>query len=168
MNPGTIFLKTDKGKAEVTSRTANLNPVQRRLLIVIDGKKTITELATMARIGELPAALESLHLLGLIEAPGLPMPMQEPLAPGFAPAAPKEAPRAATSPEHFVVVRQDASDYLMARLGPSGQSICEAIDCCDNPEDLRKMLRGIEILIGQRLDSATTNEFVRYFGKLLL
>lgn len=168
MDPGTIFLKTDTGRTEITRRAANLNPVQRRLLIVIDGKKTVTELAALARIGELPAALERLHQLGLIEAPGVPVPMQEPVAPGFSPAVPSEAPRAATSPEHFIVVRQDASDYLLARLGASGQPICDAIDRCNSPEELRKMLRGVEIFIGQRLDSETTHEFVRYFGKLLL
>ena len=35
MNPGTTFVKTDKGKVEMAERSGNLTAVQRRLLILI-------------------------------------------------------------------------------------------------------------------------------------
>jgi hypothetical protein len=168
MGPGTIFFKTDQGRAEIAGRSANLTAVQRRLLIVVDGKKTVADLGTLVRTGELSEAIEHLHQLGLIEAPGTPLQMREPVAPGYAAAVVSDEPRAATSPEHFNVVRQGASDFVRERLGSSGEPICAAIDRCSNPEELRKLLRGVEIFIGKRLDAQTIQTFARYFGNLLL
>ena len=168
MDPGTIFLKTDKGRAQVSERSGQLSPVQRRLLIVIDGKKTVTELGALVRSDELLPALDHLLGLGLTEAPGAPEPMVAPVASGFAASRPGDLPRAATSVEHFTGIRQQASDFVRERLGKPGEPICAAIDRCSSPEELRKMLRGVEIFIGQRLDAETTQAFARHFGQLLL
>jgi hypothetical protein len=51
MNPGTTFAKTDKGKVEMAEGSGNLTAVQRRLLILIDGKKSESELSAFARVG---------------------------------------------------------------------------------------------------------------------
>jgi hypothetical protein len=96
------------------------------------------------------------------------VPLQEPAAPGFAAPAANEAPRAATSPEEFMKVRAQVSGFVFEKLGEDGQPICDAVDRCDNPAELRKLLRGIEIFVGQRLDAQTTQDFARHFGALLL
>jgi hypothetical protein len=168
MDPGTIFFKTDKGRTEVAERSGQLSPVQRRLLIVIDGKKTVNDLGALVRSDELLPALDHLLGLGLTEAPGVPVPMVAPVATGFAASMPGELPRAATSVEHFTEVRQRASNFVRERLGKPGEPICTAIDRCASPEELRKMLRGVEIFVQQRLDAETTQAFARHFGQLLL
>jgi hypothetical protein len=168
MNPGMTFIKTDKGRAEIAGRSHALNVVQRRLLIVVDGKRTVNDLGALVRVDELEAALGYLQREGLIESTGCKAPLQQPAAPGYAAASEAEAPRAATSPQEFKKVRADTARFVVARLGAAGEPIGAAIDRCDSPAELRKLLRGIEIFVGQRLDAKTTQEFARHFGALLL
>lgn len=162
------YIKTDSGRAEFAERSRALSAVQRRVLIVVDGKKTFNDLGVFVRVGELEAALDHLLREGLIESTDDIAPLHMPAAPGFAAANATESPRAATSPQQFEKVREDASRFVRDQLGGAGEPICEAIDRCHSPADLRKLLRGIEIFIGQRLSAETTQAFARHFGGLLL
>ena len=65
-------------------------------------------------------------------------------------------------------MRARASGYVRERLGGAGEPICAAIDRCNSPHELRKLLRGIEVFVGQRLDRETAQSFARQFGRLLL
>jgi hypothetical protein len=168
MNPGTTYIKTDKGRAEVTERSGSLNPLQRRVLIMVDGKKTANELGAFVRVGELDGALAYLEHKALIVSTDYVAPLLAPAAPGFAASAATERPRPATSQDEFKQVRREATDYLFERLGKSGAPIYVAIEHCENPNELRKLLRGIEIVVGQLLDAKAAQEFARHFGTLLL
>jgi hypothetical protein len=168
MNLGMKYIKTDNGRAEVTARTGALNVAQRRLLILIDGNRTVNDLGALVRVGDLEAALEHLQQLGLIATTEHIALLLVPLAPGFAAAAEGDRPRAATSPEEFKKIRQQALNYVSEQLGSAGEAICLAIDRCDSPAELRKLLRGIEIFVGQRLSTETAQAFARHFGSLLL
>ena len=162
------YIKTDSGRAEVAGRSRALSAVQRRVLIVVDGKKTVNDLGAFVRAGELEVALEHLLREGLIESTDFVAPLQLPAAPGFAAADVTEPRRAATCPQEFEKVRDEASRFVSDRLGAAGLPICEAIDRCSSPAELRKLLRGVEIFIGQRLSAETTQAFARHFGSLLL
>lgn len=168
MNPGTTYTKTDKGRTEVAERSGILNPLQRRVLIMVDGKKTINDLGAFVRVGELDGALAHLGHHALIVSTDFVAPLLAPAAPGFAATRATDQPRPATSLEEFKKVRQEASDFVFARLGASGESLCVAIDRCDNPAELRKMLRGVEIFVGQLLNAETAQAFARHFGSLLM
>lgn len=163
-----IYTKTDKGRAEVAGRGQSLNPVQRRLLILVDGKKTVNDLKAFVRVDDLGAALEYLQSEGLIEPIDHIESMPMPIAPGFVAAHTTEAPRAATSPSEFIKVRQETSRFVLDHLGAAGEPICGAIDRCESPAELRQLLRGVEIFVGQRLSPESTQQFVRHFGALLL
>jgi hypothetical protein len=168
VEPGTRLIKTDKGRQEVAQRTDALTPVQRRLLILVDGQKTVNDLDAFVRVGERDHALRQLLALGMVASDG----PVEPLAPaageGYANPVPLAPPRAATDPGVFAEVRAEAERFVHNRLGSSGEPICEAIARCRNPQELRAMLRGVEVFVGQRLDAATTQAFARHFGSLLL
>ena len=169
MNSGTIYSKTERGRAEIAGRSGQVNPAQRRILILIDGHKTVNDLGAFARAGELEPDLVHLRQLGLIESGDNDEPLPLPAAPGFsAPASPTEAPRPATSPEEFSKVRADASGFVSDRLGAAGAPICGAIERCKSPEELRRLLRGVEAFVGEKLDADTAQSFARHFGKLLL
>ena len=168
MNPGMTYIKTDKGRAELAGRSRALDAVQRRLLVLIDGNKTVNDLAVFVRVGELDEALDHLLREVLIESTDCIAPLQAPAAPGFAATAAAEEPRPASSPKEFNEVRQQASDFVLERLGSAGEPLCDAIDRSQNPAELRKMLRGVEIFVGQRLSAETTQAFVRHFGSLVL
>lgn len=168
MNPGTTYIKTDKGRAEVTGRSGTLNPVQRRVLIMVDGKKTVNDLGAFVRVGELDGALAHLVHEDLIASTDYVAPLLAPVAPGFVASSATDKPRAATGLTEFKKVRQEASDFVFARLGASGESICVAIDRCENPAELRKMLRGVEVFISQLLNAEAAQAFARHFGSMLL
>ncbi len=168
MNAGTTLAKTEKGRLEVTQRSGSLTSVQRRLLILVDGRKSVNDLGAFARAGELALSLAHLQGLGLIVPTGEEVPLEPPAAPGFVSSKPAELARAATSPKEFSVVRGETAAFVRERLGPSGDPICAAIERCSSPHELRSMLRGIEVFVGQRLDQQTTQEFARHFGALLL
>lgn len=168
MNAGTTYFKTDSGRSEIAGRSHALDAVQRRLLILIDGKKTVNDLLAFVRVGELDGALERLIQEGLIEPSESISALKAPSAPGFAAATATESPRPATDPDQFKGVRAQASRFVLERLGTSGEPICAAIERCESPAELRKLLRGVEIFIGQRLSAEITQEFARHFGSLLL
>ncbi|MFZ3084600.1 hypothetical protein [Rhodoferax ferrireducens] len=162
------FSKTDAGRAEMAGRSRNLSALQRRVLILVDGQRTVNALGAFVRVGELDAVLDHLLHEGLIESTAISAGLQEPATPGFTAAEMDEAPRPATSPQEFIKVRQLASDFVQDKLGSAGEPICAAIDRCESPFELRKMLRGVEIFVGQRLSAETAQVFARHFGALLL
>lgn len=169
MNPGTIFSKTDRGRGEVTARSGLIDASQRRLLIMVDGKKTVNDLGAFVRVGELADALDQLMLHGLVESGEVDVLLDLPAASGFvALAGPSELPRAATSPLEFAKVRNAASLFVADHLGNPGAPICGAIDRCKSPDELRRLLRSVETFVGDRLDVQTAQTFARQFGTLLL
>ena len=168
MDPGSALIKTSQGRLEMARRSSALTPVERRLLILVDGKKTVNDLAAFVRVGELEAALERLLALGLAAPTGQVVALQPPVGPGFACASAAQAERAATGAQEFARVRDEASRFVRERLGSAGEPMCSAIDRCNGPHQLRSMLRGVETFVGERLDAQTTQAFARHFGALLL
>ena len=168
MNPGSTPTKTAFGRAAIARRDTSLEGVQRRLLILVDGQKTVNDLSAYVRPGELEPALAHLLAQDLIIVAGQEVTLAHPVAPGFVAAAPQEVVRAATDVAAYVAVRQQAADFVHARLGVSGEPICQAMLRCENPMELRKLLRGVEIFVGDRLSADTAQAFARHFGSLLL
>ncbi len=86
--PHTVYLKTPQGRAEVTARALGLTMLQRRLLILSDGKSTVGQLQTMLG-APFDALLQHLLNLGLLQLQGS---AAVPIAPAVAPAAFVSAP----------------------------------------------------------------------------
>ena len=63
----TVFAKTFKGQQEITQRSGELTPRVRRLLICVDGKRTIEELRQAFPADDLTHSLGLLEEMGLIE-----------------------------------------------------------------------------------------------------
>ena len=59
-----VFAKTPKGQEEMASRTGGLSPRVRRILILIDGQRSIDDLRDMVKADDLQ------HTLGLLEESG--------------------------------------------------------------------------------------------------
>ena len=66
-----IYTKTAKGAEEVRARTDSISTVARRLLIMIDGKRSESELKWVVRDGQLESTIAELLAQGLIEECGL-------------------------------------------------------------------------------------------------
>lgn len=65
---GVVFGKTEKGRVEIAERTAGLHPRTRRVLIMIDGKKTVDDLRELVAADDLTHTLGELEEYGFIEA----------------------------------------------------------------------------------------------------
>ncbi|MEC5398735.1 hypothetical protein [Uliginosibacterium sp. H1] len=64
-----VYVKTEAGLLELQHRQLRLPPKQRALLVLIDGRQSVTELlATLTTLGVEEKAFTELSMLGLIEA----------------------------------------------------------------------------------------------------
>ena len=61
---GVVFAKTQKGHAEIATKSGGLSPRERRALIFVDGKRSVEELRTMLLADDLQ------HTLGMLEEEG--------------------------------------------------------------------------------------------------
>ncbi|MCE1183230.1 MAG: hypothetical protein LWW81_13170 [Rhodocyclales bacterium] len=68
---GVIFSKTTKGHDELTTKAGGLTPRQRRVLIFIDGKRTVDDLRGMLQSDDLQHTLGMLEEDGFIEVAGV-------------------------------------------------------------------------------------------------
>jgi hypothetical protein len=66
-----VYVKTAAGSKEVLARKLSLNAAERRILIIIDGKRSVAELPDFARPGEIVSILASLSQKGLIQVSGM-------------------------------------------------------------------------------------------------
>lgn len=109
----TVFAKTPAGQSEVQSRQLGLAPLPRRLLILVDGKRSGAELAAFVAGHDSVAMLQALLDNGCIEAIGQATPTQSPAETG---AAAKEMTEEASSLEHLPPPAQrSAKELEMAR-----------------------------------------------------
>ena len=92
-NMGVIFTKTAKGQDEITTKAGGLTPRQRRVLIFVDGKRTVEDLRGMLQADDLQ------HTLGMLEEDGY-------IAVGSV-TADKGAPAAPTAPLPSVTAFSD-------------------------------------------------------------
>ena len=65
-----VYTKTASGSKEVLARKFALSPSERRILIIIDGKRSVAELPDFARPGEIVSILAGLSQKGLIQISG--------------------------------------------------------------------------------------------------
>jgi hypothetical protein len=68
---GVVFTKTPKGLAEMTNRSGDLSPRIRRVLILIDGRRTVDDLRELVSADDLTHTLGTLEELALIEVKGV-------------------------------------------------------------------------------------------------
>lgn len=85
---GVVFAKTAKGQDEITSKSGGLSPRIRRVLIFIDGKRSVSDLHSVLPEEGLNAILDRLQDEGYIVPSG---------SPGAAPAPLTTKPSATTS-----------------------------------------------------------------------
>lgn len=68
---GVVFAKTAKGTEEMQQRQGGLTPRTRRLLILIDGQRSVDDLRTMVVMDDLTHALGQLEEEGYIQVLGI-------------------------------------------------------------------------------------------------
>ncbi len=165
MNFSLIYSKTAKGVAEVAARNGALTPAMRRVLIMVDGKRTAAELQLVARDGEFESIVAALLERGMIEQTGtveadIPdwvddeeatVVMDSPRGPDAIPApraaaqpAAAPAPAPAPAPPKAPTLEERkrmAVRALYDRLGPYGEEAAARIQECKTLEELGERLK---------------------------
>lgn len=139
---GIVFAKTPKGQDEVATRSGGLSPRVRRVLIFVDGKRTVDDLRGMLQSDDLQHTLGMLEEEGYIEffdISGVP-----PAAPAGQTALPSitafsELP-ATPDPLRLQQARNFMVNTLNAFVGPLGiSSLLDRLEIANSHADLRAL-----------------------------
>jgi hypothetical protein len=186
MDGSLIYAKTPKGVAEVAARSPDLPMVSRRVLIMMDGKRTLDELSVLVRPGEIEAIVTQLESAGLAERTGAssppatlngrptvvppqPTPVATPVAaPVAAPTAPVApitvAPtgsEAELAPITLDEAKRRAVRELTDRLGPEADRVAIRIESCRTVEEFRERVREAERYVSMALGAAAAQDYLR-------
>src|SRR5215831_3537054 len=153
-----VYAKTQKGAAEVASRSGAVSLAARRVLIMIDGKRTIADLAPLARTGEVSAIVEQLEAQGLVQ------PVQTDTV-GLGPTSVQPEASDESAEDRlaggFDSVKRRAMRELSDRLGPDAEVMVARIEHCRSTEELRQRLHEAERLVAGMLGEMQAQEFLR-------
>ena len=138
---GVIFAKTQKGHDEITSKAGGLTPRERRVLIFVDGKRTVDDLRGMLQSDDLQHTLGMLEEVGYIEVAGVkndagePQPAPSEPLPSISAFRPIPDP---PNPKEMEMARNFILNSLKTFCGPfAHQSIVEAAFSAKTHEELR-------------------------------
>jgi hypothetical protein len=138
LDPRLVYARTAAGTSEVTHRIETLSPGARRMLFLIDGRRSLAQLPGHARPGELPKLVEELLAAGLIALNGI----VDELPPGWNDA---RDPRL----EDFKRRIQGAVEQ---ELGPAGRVLEARLQDCVNMTVMRGVMREVIELVRKRRD----------------
>lgn len=155
-----VYAKTPKGVAEVAARSGGLSLAARRVLIMVDGKRTVAELTPLARPGEIEAILETLVAQGYVQ------PVNSAAERTSAAAEPGGTESGDELAEERPVatleaVKRRAVRELSDRLGPDAEVMALRIEQCRTVDELRQRLHEAERLVAGILGEAHGQEFLR-------
>lgn len=146
MDMETIYRKTGTGVDAIATRHAALAPRQRSLLILVDGRRTAGELATLgAGCGDPEELLQALLAQGYIE------PVPRPMA--ATPAAPEVLPLAQA---RTLAVRR-----LNELLGPGATDLCLRLEATHSAQEFRTAMRRAEAALREVLGPQRAAQFVQ-------
>lgn len=188
MDPQDRPSKTDAGVDEIAQRSGRLVSGARRLLILIDGNRSIAELERLSRPGELPVHLKTLLDLGLIRVGDFPSTEVESAAAEVLderaddelPAATitlemqrldealtaREQALAADPPRaiSFRDLKEQAAEELLVRSRYQSEVLAARLLACSTPKALRSLLRESEAEMVRTMGARDAVEFARRVG----
>jgi hypothetical protein len=148
----TTYRKSSKGVAEIETRAHRLPPRLRSALIVVDGRRSATELHKL-----IPQQAEEV-VAALLEQGFI-----EPVAHAPAAAAPAPRPAARPAPVDFDSRRRDAVRQFTDLVGPMGEALAMRMERCRSADELRPLLAlASQILANTRGRQAATDYSARF------
>jgi hypothetical protein len=181
MDETLIYAKTPRGSAEVSMRVGGLSLQERRILIMIDGARSLGELAPLVPKGTLDEVIGLLQSRGMIRllgedgapAPGslagvdtmrpTEAPTREPVAISGTGAGAGAAPASAQERVYLPIdeIKRRAVRELNERLGLDAAAMALRIEISISTDELRELLREAERLIARMAGEIAAEEFVR-------
>jgi len=168
MDGSVVYSKTPKGVAEIATRSAQLSMTTRRVLIMIDGKRSVDELAVLLRPGEIDAVIAQLESAGLIHRSASSHPLDVPTVTGRemdAMPTTQGAGSEDSNPMTLEEAKRRAVRELTDRLGPEAEALAMKIESCKTIEDFRERVRQAERFVSGALGPAAAAEYLRALRK---
>jgi hypothetical protein len=156
----TIYRKTAKGQTEIETRAHRLSPRLRGALIVIDGRRSQSDLAKLIP-GDVDATLQQLEADGFIDV--FAVLADRPPAPQPAAPAPAKAPAAASGYGSIDTIKRDAVRYLNDTMGPAAEGIAIKIERSRGMADLQPLLAQAASLLRSFGGSGAADPFIARF-----
>lgn len=160
MGEADVYRKTAAGQDEVVARSGSLALPVRRVLIMIDGKRTVGDLAQFLRPGEIDSVIADLLQKGYIEPATAAPPGPATVPPTIAP-----APRTlseVSDPSRFMSVdeaKRRVVRELTERLGPEAEYLALKVERCTTVDELRARIREAERLLGTVIGEQAAQDF---------
>jgi hypothetical protein len=169
MDKNTQLAKTEKGRDAMARRVPELVPRLRSMLILVDGKRTVSELDKLgAALGGGMALLEQLVAHGWVGpadgnapapnptfADSQPFPVTAPTPVSAAP--PAAAPAASALP--FADARRLVVRFINDSVGPMGEQTAIRIESCKTPTELQALLPRIRDALQNYRGLSTVQRF---------
>lgn len=187
----TIFVKTEKGSLEISSRVIGLSPRLRQLLILVDGKRTADALVDMLPAMEVKAHLTEFEALGLIApiastSAAIPNSDFGQLASGNSSVVMDRAEEHAVDALVPVLTQADSpaiapstrvisdpraeimrvSRLITETMGPNADSFAMRVEKCKNMQELRELIPQAMSLVEAVGGSRMLATFTRKLGPL--
>ena len=165
-----IYAKTPKGIAEVAARTAQLAMTTRRVLIMMDGKRTVDELSVLVRPGEIDAIVDQLEIAGLVQRASGATAVEPAPAPADDRADGQRPPTTINTPVMddrdltpitLEEAKRRAVRELNDRLGPEAEVVAIRIEACRTIEEFRERVRDAERFVAAALGAAAAQDYLR-------
>jgi hypothetical protein len=150
---GTVYQKSGKGSQALAARDAALTPKLRSMLILVDGKRTVEELAKLAAMlgdpEQLLAQLVQLEMVQPCSSSAASASAPAPLAASSAPAP--LAASSAPAPLAGAVTLPEAQRFAVRRLtdllGPTAEDLCLRIEHTRNAVDFAAAIKKAEAVL---------------------
>ena len=165
-----VYSKTPRGIAEISLRSAQLPMTARRVLIMIDGKRTVEDLSILGKQGDIESAIASLESGGLIQRVSYLSAIDVPTLNGrdtdagfssaFGPST-SGGMDERDSPITLDEVKRRAVRGLHDRLGPEADALAIRIEACRTIEEFRGCVREAERLIGNAQGSGAAQDYLK-------
>jgi hypothetical protein len=166
----TIYTKSPAGQLELKSRSNAVSPRARTLLILVDGKRSDTELAAL--VPDFEASVDALLKAGLIaplanaRPPAITRPGVVPNAPPPAAVADAASPPPA-APIDLPALRLESARAVNNLLGPEGDALAVRLERAAEAEVLQVALERCVSYIAATRGKRAADEFAqRYLSPL--
>lgn len=157
----TVYRKTAKGIAEIETRAHRLAPRLRSALILVDGRRTVEDLATLVTVDP-EGTLSQLLANGFIDRTA-PPPESAEFSAAFAPTEPSELPRPEAFSLAFEALRREAVRQLTDKLGPNAETLNVKIERSANMAELQPLLARAVLVLRKVRGAAAADAFATRF-----
>lgn len=168
MDGSDVYSKTPKGIAEISLRSAQLAMATRRVLIMVDGKRSVDDLTTQLASQEVGAAIAQLETLGLIQRNAPSHSLDVPTVAGREMEGLPTTGGSAIDDANAMTLeeaKRRAVRELTDRFGPGAEALALRIESCRTIEDFRERVREAERFVSVSLGSSAAADYLRALRK---